>query len=379
MDSSKYNSSLTMTNSFDTLLVSISDTSHYFQQQAQKQKQVNVALTLRNWLIGAYLVEYEQNGQDRAQYGEKLLSKLAIALRQQNIKGLSETNLKICRQFYIAYPQIGQTLSDQLPMMSQSRITLLPSIFISTQKMSNEWQLDAQELINRLSFSHIIEFLKADSALKRAFYESQAIQNNWSVRELQRAMNSMLFELTGLSTDKAAVVKKHAQGTGLTAEDVFRNPYMLEFLGLSEKAEYSESDLEQAIINHLQSFLLEMGKGFCFEARQKRITFGNTHYRIDLVFYHRILKCHVLVDLKLGEFDHADAGQMNVYLNYYQENEMSEGDNPPIGIILCASKNAQLVKYATAGMAQQLFVSQYLVHLPSEAELTQFIQNEHLS
>ena len=153
---------------------------------------------------------------------------------------------------------------------------------------------------------------------------------------------------------------------------------MLEFLGLSEKAEYSESDLEQAIITHLQTFLLEMGKGFCFEARQKRITFGNTHYRIDLVFYHRILKCHVLVDLKLGEFDHADAGQMNVYLNYYQENEMSEGDNPPIGIILCASKDNQLVKYATTGMAQQLFVSQYLIHLPSEAELAQFIQNEHL-
>lgn len=369
--------SLTMSHSFDTLVVSIADTSHYFQQQAQKQ--VNVALTLRNWLIGAYLVEYEQHGQDRAQYGEKLLSKLAATLRQQSIKGLSETNLKLFRQFYMAYPQIGQTLSDQLPMMLQSGINILQSTSISTQRPPTEWQINVFDLINRLSFSHIIELLKADLPLKRFFYESQAIQNNWSVRELQRAMNSMLFERIGLSTDKAAVVQKHAQGTGLTAEDVFRNPYMLEFLGLSEKTEYSESDLEQAIIDHLQSFLLEMGKGFCFEARQKRITFGNTHYRIDLVFYHRILKCHVLVDLKLGEFDHADAGQMNVYLNYYQENEMNEGDNPPVGLILCASKNAQLVKYATAGMAQQLFVSQYLIHLPSEAELTQFIQNEHLA
>jgi predicted nuclease of restriction endonuclease-like (RecB) superfamily len=247
------------------------------------------------------------------------------------------------------------------------------------QTASSELLTDTHTLINRLSFSHIIELLKVDLPLKRFFYESQSIQNNWSVRELQRGMNSMLFERTGLSTDKAAVVQKHAQGTGLTAEDVFRNPYMLEFLGLSEKTEYSESDLEQAIINHLQTFLLEMGKGFCFEARQKRITFGNTHYRIDLVFYHRILKCHVLVDLKLGEFDHADAGQMNVYLNYYQENETSEGDNPPIGIILCASKDTQLVKYATTGMAQQLFVSQYLIHLPSEDELQKFIQQEQIN
>lgn len=365
-----------MSNHFETLVTSIADTSRYFQQQAQKQ--VNVALTLRNWLIGAYLFEYEQNGQDRAQYGENLYQKLAIHLQKSGIKGVSRSNLHTFRQFYLAYPQIVQTLSGQLPIMLQSRISLLQSTSISTQKPSNQWQIDPNELINCLSFSHIIELLKADLPLQRFFYESQAIKNNWSVRELQRAMNSMLFERTGLSIDKAAVVQKHAQGTGLTAEDVFRNPYMLEFLGLSEKAEYSESDLEQAIINHLQTFLLEMGKGFCFEARQKRITFDNTHYRIDLVFYHRILKCHILVDLKIGSFDHADAGQMNVYLNYYQENEMSEGDNPPIGIILCASKNAQLVKYATTGMAQQVFVSKYLVHLPSEAELTQFIQQEHI-
>ena len=341
------------------------------------QVATNTALTLRNWLIGCYLFEYEQNGQDRAEYGERLLSKLAATLRQQSIKGLSETNLKLFRQFYVAYPQIGQTLSDQLPMMLQSGINVLQPTSITTQKLSNEWQLDAKKLINTLSFSHIIELLKADLPLQRFFYENQAIKNNWSVRELQRAMNSMLFERTGLSTDKEAVVQKHAQGTGLTAEDVFRNPYMLEFLGLSEKTEYSESDLEQAIINHLQTFLLEMGKGFCFEARQKRITFDNTHYRIDLVFYHRILKCHILVDLKIGSFDHADAGQMNMYLNYYSENEMSEGNNPPIGIILCANKNTQLVKYATTGMTQQVFVSKYLIHLPSEDELQKFIQNEN--
>ena len=183
-------------------------------------------------------------------------------------------------------------------------------------------------------------------------------------------MNSMLFERTGLSRDKII------EGKQLIAEDVFRNPYVLEFLGLEEKLQYSETDLEQAIINHLQTFLLEMGRGFCFEAQQKRITFDNTHYRIDLVFYHRILKCHVLIDLKLGEFTHADAGQMNVYLNYFQENETSDGDHPPIGIILCASKNESLVKYATTGLAQQVFVSKYMINLPSEEDLKKIIEEE---
>ena len=204
----------------------------------------------------------------------------------------------------------------------------------------------------------------------------EAIQNAWSVRELQRAMNSMLYERTGLSSNKQAVIDKQVNQERLLPEEVFRNPYILEFLGLKEEAAYSESQLEQAIIDHLQTFLLELGKGFCFEARQKRITFDNTHYRIDLVFYHRILKCNVLIDLKLGEFTHADAGQMNVYLNYYKENETNEGDNPPIGIILCASKNENLVKYATTGLPQQVFVNKYRVSLPKEAELQKIIEEE---
>ncbi len=196
------------------------------------------------------------------------------------------------------------------------------------------------------------------------------------MRELQRAINSMLFERTGLSTDKEVVLEKHRREKNLKPADVFRNPYLLEFLGLEEKPSYSESDLEQAIIGHLQSFLLEMGRGFCFEARQKRITFDNTHYRIDLVFYHRILTCHVLVDLKLGEFTHADAGQMNVYLNYYKENEMQQGESSPIGIILCAGKNDTLVKYATADLPQKVFVSKYLINLPSKSQLKQVIEEE---
>jgi predicted nuclease of restriction endonuclease-like (RecB) superfamily len=237
-------------------------------------------------------------------------------------------------------------------------------------------QPETNLLLTNLSFSHFIELLKADSATQRRFYEVQALKNNWGVRDLKRAIDSLLFERTGLSTDKESVLKKNQSESDVKAEDVFRNTYLLEFLGLEEKLSYTELDLEESIITHLQNFLLEMGRGFCFEARQKRITFDNTHYRIDLVFYHRILKCHVLLDLKIGEFDHSDAGQMNMYLNYYKDNETANGDNKPIGIILCSGKNEALVKYATIGLPQQVFVSKYLINLPTEKELQKIIESE---
>lgn len=350
---------------FQNLVSSIAETNLYFQHQAQKQ--VNIALTLRNWLIGAYLVKYEQNGEDRAKYGEKTLQALADALKLQGFKGLSKTNLKLFRKFYFTYPSIGQSVTDQFKLADISQ-SIMP-------KVVDEIDI-ANKLLTHLSFTHLVELLKNDTETKRVFYETFTIQNNWSVRELQRAMNSLLFERTGLSSDKEAVLAEYSKGTGLQSSDYFRSPYVFEFVDLDEKNAYTELDLEQAIINHLQSFLLELGNGFCFEARQKRITFGNTHYRIDLVFYHRILRCHVLIDLKIGEFNHADAGQMNVYLNYYADNEMREGDNPPIGIILCADKDQQLVKYATAGMSQQVMVSKYLVNLPTEDELRKIIQDE---
>jgi predicted nuclease of restriction endonuclease-like (RecB) superfamily len=186
----------------------------------------------------------------------------------------------------------------------------------------------------------------------------------------------MLFERTGLSTDKELVLSSFKNDVDISISDIVKNPYFLEFIGLEEKASYSETDLETAIINHLQDFLTELGRGFCFEARQKRITFDNKHYRIDLVFYHRILKCHVLIDLKLGHFDHADAGQMNMYLNYFRKNEMTEGDNPPVGLILCADKNDTLVEYTTTGLTNEVFVSKYLVQLPSKEVLEAFIKNE---
>jgi len=231
-------------------------------------------------------------------------------------------------------------------------------------------------LFSRLTYSHFLELIQAETSLKRAFYEVQTIKNNWSVRQLQRAMSTLLFERTGLSTNKSDRIEKIKDYAPMRAEDIIKNPYILEFLGLEEKQAYSENDLEAAIISHLQKFLVEMGRGFCFEARQKRITFDNEHYKIDLVFYHRILKCHVIIDLKLGKFSHSDAGQMNVYLNYYKKNESTPGDNPPIGIILCAQKSDSLVEYATGGLSEEVFVSKYLVQLPSIAELKNLIEQE---
>jgi predicted nuclease of restriction endonuclease-like (RecB) superfamily len=204
----------------------------------------------------------------------------------------------------------------------------------------------------------------------------ETIKNNWSVRELERAINTALYVRTGLSKDKDAIIRKFKNQKPAQIADIIRDPYIGEFLGLDERASYSETDLEQAILNHLQQFLIELGTGFCFEARQKRITIDNTHYRIDLVFYHRILKCHILIDLKIGKFDHADAGQMNVYLNYYKENEQAHDDNAPVGLILCGDKNETLARYATSGLDNNLFVSKYLVNLPEKKVLEEFIRRE---
>lgn len=363
----------------ETLVDSIKETNQYFLNKVQKQ--VNTALTLRNWIIGFYIVEYEQHGNDRAVYGQKLYKEIAASLKNGGITSLRERHLYICKDFYKAYSDILRTPSAKL-YLSDSHgfriLRLLSAKSKATQSETSETDNNSASnlLLERLSFSHFIELLKLDTKLKREFYEVETIRNNWSVRDLQRAMNSMLYERTGLSTNKHAVLNSDVKQADLKAENIFRNAYMLEFLGLEEKDIYTESDLEHGIITHLQTFLLELGWGFCFEARQRRITFDNTHYRIDLVFYHRILKCHVLLDLKIGEFTHADAGQMNVYLNYYKENEMHEGDNPPVGIILCASKNENLVRYATSGLPQQVFVSKYLINLPSEDELAKIIDEE---
>jgi predicted nuclease of restriction endonuclease-like (RecB) superfamily len=357
------------------LVQAIQKTNQFFLEKVQQQ--VNSSLTLRNWMIGNYIVEYEQNGKDRAKYGQNLYLNLANRLKASNGNSLRDRHLYSCKKFYLTYQNISQstTAKSHLIGFQYPIISRTPSAK-SPDPATESSYVDPNLLLTRLCFSHFLELLNLDSSSQRLFYELQTIKNNWSVRELKRAINSMQYERTGLSTDKTTVMQEDMSIPDLMPENVLRSPYLLEFLGLDEKPSYTETDLESAIIAHLQAFLIELGRGFCFEARQKRITFGNTHYRIDLVFYHRILKCHVLIDLKIGEFTHADAGQMNVYLNYYKENELQKGDNPPIGVILCAGKEEALVKYATAGLSQKVFVSKYLTNLPTEAEFQKVIEEQ---
>jgi predicted nuclease of restriction endonuclease-like (RecB) superfamily len=357
---------------FEQLINSIEST--HVQLSTQAVKQVNNLQTIRNWLIGCYIVEFEQNGEDRAAYGQKLLVKISEQMKLKGNIGFSDRNLRQFRQFYLTYPQIWQTLSAKFK--NEISQTASDQLKESTEDSYQALMLPIETLINTLSFSHFIELLRLDSDLKRRFYEVEAVKNAWKVRELERAIDTLLFERTGLSTDKKGVISKIKDHKPFEPKDIVRNPYFLEFMGLEEKTQYSENDLETAIINHLQTFLTELGRGFCFEARQKRITFGNTHYKIDLVFYHRILKCHVLIDLKLGKFDHADSGQMLMYLNYFRKNEMTEGDNPPVGIILCADKDDSLVEYATAGLENELFISKYMLQLPDKQTLLNFIEKE---
>jgi predicted nuclease of restriction endonuclease-like (RecB) superfamily len=349
---------------FDKLILHIEKIHSDLQLKALQS--VNQALTVRNWMIGHHIYEYEQAGQDRAKYGKALMRELAKELSSKGIRGMSFTNLNTYRQFYLAYPQIGQVASAHLT---------LPAIVRTPSEQSAKYSPEISEMLKHFSFSHFAELIKVDKNLARSFYEIQAIKGRWSVRELSRQIGSLLYERTGLSKNKKELLSK-IKSDIVSIEDSIRDPYLLEFTGLKEWPEYSENDLETALLNHIQDFLLELGKGFCFESRQKRITLANEHDRIDLVFYHRILKCHVLIDLKNRAFSHADAGQMNFYLNYFKDNEMEDGDNPPIGLILCTLKDSVKVKYATGGMDNKLFVSRYMVELPSEKQLEHLIQDD---
>jgi Uncharacterized conserved protein len=354
---------------FDQLIDNVHKT--HCQLQFNAQKAVNLNLTIRNWLVGCYIVEFEQNGEDRAKYGTRLLEEMAKRIKAKGIKGLDIRTLRSCRTFYNIYPQIRGLITPEL----QKRLPIQIRRSV-TPELPEEHPISPETLLSRLSFTHFIELLRKDDPLERLFYEVETIKNNWNVKELERAINTALYIRTGLSKNKESIINKFKNQKPAQNTDIIRDPYFLEFLDLEERSEYSESELEEAILNHLQKFLIELGTGFCFEARQRRITFDNTHYRIDLVFYHRILKNHILIDLKIGKFDHADVGQMNVYLNYYKENEMSEGDNPPIGLILCGDKGEVLARYATSGMDNQLFVSKYLVKLPEKQVLEEFIKRE---
>ncbi len=332
---------------------------------------VNQALVLRNWIVGAYIVEFEQNGSDRAKYGERLLETLAGDLKGKNIQGLGAIVLGRCRQFFLAYPQIAEAIPSTVWTELPSRLQIPATV--STELPT---PLTATEIL-QLSWSHLLELVRIEDPWKRAFYENECLRGHWSVRQLQRQVGSLLYERTGLSTNRKAVVERaRKQEAPETVADLLRDPYILEFAGLAERPEYSEDELEGALIDHVQRFLLELGRGFCFEARQFRMTEGRKHHRVDLVFYHRLLRCHVLIDLKTRPFEPADAGQMNFYVNWFRANMMAKGDNPPVGIMLCSDKDGVEVEFATAGMDQKLFVSRYLAALPSAEQLKAFLERD---
>ncbi len=340
----------------------------------------NQALVIRNWLVGAWLVEFEQNGKDRAKYGQKLLESVAADLAKKEIKGLTDPRvLRDCRVLYRAYPQIRGSVTRELgtitlPPNTPETLSVTGKRIRGAATRELPTPLALQELM-RLSWTHLQELIRLDDPWQRAFYENECIKGRWSIRQLQRQIGSLLYERTGLSTNKKAVIQRaRTQEPRQSISDVLRDPYILEFTGLAERTEYSELDLETILLDHLQKFLLELGRGFCFEARQFRITEGRKHHRIDLVFYHRLLRCHVLIDLKIRPFKPSDAGQMNFYVNWFKAHMMEEGDQPPVGILLCSDSDGTEVEFATAGMDQKLFVSRYLVALPSVEKLRSFLE-----
>jgi predicted nuclease of restriction endonuclease-like (RecB) superfamily len=340
---------------------------------AQAGRAVNISLTIRNWLVGCYIIEYELCGADRARYGDNLLTELAKRLTELKVSNCSRRQLYRYLRFYRLYPEIVGTVSAQLKKLLPVGAQALEKVGTASPQL----RIPPDKIIHRLSYSHLELIVDLDDDLKRAFYEIECIQGNWSVRELKRQISSLYFERSGLSKDRTKLAEL-AQAGAETSEPklAIRDPYVFEFLGLKPREVMSESHLEEQLLDKLQDFLLELGHGFCFEARQKRILIGNTHGFVDLVFYHRVLKCHVLVELKLEQFSHENIGQINTYVSWYKKNMMSEGDNPPIGILLCTQKDRTLVEYALAGMDNDLFVSKYQLELPKKEDMQRFIEKQ---
>jgi predicted nuclease of restriction endonuclease-like (RecB) superfamily len=298
-------------------------------------QKINAILVETYWNIGKSIVEFEQKGQQKAEYGSTLLTQLAKDLKLKYGKGFSKSNIYLMRLFYLKYKKF-QTVSG------------------------------------KLGWSKYCELFAIDDDLARSFYEMQCIKENWSVRELKRQINTSLFERVALSKDKKGILELAARGSSIEEpNDLIKDPYVFEFLNFPERNRYSEKDLQNQLVEKLGHFLLELGKGFAFIGQQYRITLNNTHYFVDLVFYHRILKCFVLIDLKRGKVDHQDIGQMNLYLNYFKHEENTEGDADPVGIVLAAAKDEILVKYATGSISNQLFVSKYQIYLPEKKLLEQ--------
>lgn len=302
-------------------------------------RQIDDTLVITNWHIGEYIVEFEQDGNARASYGEGLLRSLSKRLILQLGKGYSRSNLQNMRRLYLYYPKC-QTVSG------------------------------------KLSWSHWCELLEIDDSLERQFYENECLSQHWGVRALRRQINSGLFMRIAQSQDKKGVLALAERGQIIRSpQDVVKDTFVLEFLGIPEEKRYTEASLEKALIDNMQKFLLELGKGFAFVGEQYPIQIGNTHYHVDLVFYHAILKCYILIDLKRAGIKHHDIGQMNMYLGYFANEVSQPDDNKPIGIVLCHSKNELVVEYATYGMDSNIFVSKYQLYLPNREELRRMVQS----
>ena len=327
---------------YDRLLLNVGETLEQGRQQAVYA--VNSAMVHTYWEIGREIVEFEQHGNEKAEYGSGLLNQLSKDLTIRYGSGFSLSNINKMRKMYLTYP-ILQTVSA------------------------------------KLTWSHYIELLKIDDPLERSFYEKECEEEHWGVRELKRQMKSMLFHRLALSTDKQEILKLASEGQIIEKpEDILKEPYVFEFTGLPQLPVYEEGDLEEALVNNLSMFFLELGKGFTYVGRQQKMVIGGRTYKVDLVFYHRILKCFVLIDLKRGEVQHEDIGQMNFYLNYYREEMNTEGDTEPIGIILGAYQDKLVMHYALQNITSQVFVSQYQLYLPNreqlEAEFRRFMHSE---
>jgi len=321
---------------------------YYKVSELLKQAQSNVVQTVNKTMVTTYfeigrmIVEEEQKGKERAEYGQQLINELSYKLSTEFGKGFSPTNIKQMRSFYLIYSK-GQTVSDEF----------------------------------NLSWSHYLKLMRIDDENERRFYEIETYKNNWSLRELQRQYDSALYTRLALSRDKKKIIELSEKGLIIEKpKDAIKDPYVLEFIGLPERPSYTESDLEQKLIDKLEHFLLELGTGFTFVARQKRITFDEKHFRIDLVFYNRILKCFILIDLKIGELKHQDIGQMQMYVNYYDREIKLKDENQTIGLILCQNKSEAVVEYTLPENNEQIFASKYQTVLPSKERLKQLIENK---
>lgn len=351
-------------------LASIVQTTHD-AAQSSAVKAINRMQTMRNWLIGYYIVEFEQHGKDRAEYGTQLLKKLEERVDR---KGLTTTLFKWARKFYRLYPQMMEnlpipicaTVMHQLQPIENKEDTIGAS-------MTHQFVTPGKTIISHLSFTHLREIMALDDPLARYFYEQECIKCTWSVRELRRQISTNLFVRAGISTNPEKLLSLPSVQGHDSAELQIRQPFTFEFLGLKAQEVVDEHDLEDALISHLQEFILELGKGFCLEARQKRIIIDDEYYYPDLVFYNRILHCGVIIELKNEEFSYENFGQLNAYVSHYRENEMRPGDNPPIGILLCTRKGKKMVEYALAGMDNNLFVSTYMLQLPDKKTLEEFL------